>query len=148
MRWDSPEPYGVACKRIDCRTRKSDFNSRVKARNALADFVRRVRCPHLVVSFNDEGHVARAELEEMLGERGEVATLAVDYRRYVGAQIGIHDPQGRKVGKVGRLRNREFIFLASPSGLDDGIEAVRRMARDGRARRNAQPDLFAPSPMR
>ena len=134
VRWDAPEVYGVACKRIDCRTRKSDFNSRVRARNALADFVRRVRCPHLLVSFNDEGHVTREELEEMLGERGEVATLEIDHRRYVGARIGIHDRRGRKVGKVGRLRNREHLFLASPTGLDAAVEKVRRMNRDERVR--------------
>ena len=28
VRWDKPEVYGVACKRIDCRTRKSPFSSR------------------------------------------------------------------------------------------------------------------------
>jgi adenine-specific DNA-methyltransferase len=42
-----------------------------------------------------------------------VTTLATDYRRYVGAQIGIHNPQGEKVGRVSHLRNTEYLFIAS-----------------------------------
>jgi adenine-specific DNA-methyltransferase len=50
----------------------------------------------------------------MLGERGEVRVLEHDYQRYVGAKIGIYNPQGEKVGKVGRLRNVEYLFVARP----------------------------------
>jgi hypothetical protein len=32
----------------------------------------------------------------------------------VGAQIGIYNPQGEKVGRVSHLRNREYLFLAGP----------------------------------
>ena len=42
---------------------------------------------------------------------GEVCTLAFDSRRYVGAQIGIHNPQGEKVGKVSHLRNVEYVVV-------------------------------------
>ena len=35
---------------------------------------------------------------------------------YVGAQIGIHNPQGEKVGRPGPLRNTEFLFLTAPEG--------------------------------
>jgi adenine-specific DNA-methyltransferase len=112
--WDEPEVYGVACKRVDCRTRGSRFNGRRDARDALAEVIDAVRAPHLVVSFNDEGHLTRAEVEAMLAKRGEVVVFARDFKRYVGAQIGIHDPQGRKVGTVGHLRNTEHIYVASP----------------------------------
>jgi adenine-specific DNA-methyltransferase len=46
---------------------------------------------------------------------GDVATLEVDYKRYVGAQIGIYSPAGEVVGKVGHLRNTEYLFVASRS---------------------------------
>ena len=42
---------------------------------------------------------------------GAVCTLAFDSRRYVGAQIGIHNPQGKKVGKVSHLRNVEYVVV-------------------------------------
>ena len=38
--------------------------------------------------------------------------LAFDSKRYVGAQIGIHNPAGEKVGTVGRLRNVEYLLVA------------------------------------
>ena len=42
----------------------------------------------------------------------EAEVLEVDYRRYVGAQIGIYNPKGAKVGAVSHLRNKELIFVA------------------------------------
>ena len=112
VRWDKPEVYGIACKRLDCRTRRSRFNSRPGIMPALARTVRALRCPTLVVSFNDEGYLAREEIERLLAERGPVATLAIPHDRYVGAKIGIYNPSGEKVGKVGRLRNVEYLYVA------------------------------------
>ncbi len=37
-------------------------------------------------------------------------------RRYVGAQIGIYNPQGEKVGRVGRLHNNEYLYLVARAG--------------------------------
>ncbi|RAI56960.1 DNA adenine methylase [Roseicella frigidaeris] len=113
VRWDQPEVYGVAQKRADCRTRLSDFNSRRRIGPALARTVAALRCPAVIVSFNDEGYLARAELEAMLAARGHVQVIEIPYGRYVGAKIGIHNPKGEKVGQVGRLTNVEYLFLAS-----------------------------------
>ncbi len=112
--WDKPEVYGVACKRVDCRERKSPFNRRPLAVEAFREFIGRVRCPRLVVSFNDEGFIDRPTMESILGTRGIVLTIARDHDRYVGARIGIHNPQGKRVGTVGRLRNTEFIYVVLP----------------------------------
>ena len=121
IRWDAPEPYGVAMKRSDCRTTKSDFNSRRRAWDALSALVESLQNPWLVVSFNDEGFHRPEAVLELLAGRGAVASVSVDSRRYVGAQIGIHDPSGRRVGEVSHLRNREIVWVVGPS--DD---AVRR----------------------
>ena len=56
--------------------------------------------------------VARRSPEHAERERRDVVVLAVDSRRYVGAQIGIHDPAGRKVGEVSHLRNTEYLVVA------------------------------------
>ena len=114
VRWDKPDVYGTAMKRIDCKQYKSDFNSKLRIRQALADVVSRVDARYLLVSFNNEGYLHGDELEAMLGVRGEVARLELDYKRYVGAQIGIHNPRGEKVGRVSHLRNREALFLVGP----------------------------------
>ena len=49
------------------------------------------------------------------GAREVVRVLAFDSKRYVGAQIGIHDPSGRKVGQVSHVRNIEYLFIAGPA---------------------------------
>lgn len=111
--WDQPEVYGTACKRIDCRTRTSVFNSRPQAHAALAHLIEQADCRHLVVSFSDEGYIGREQIEAMLAKRGAVAVVEHEYRRYVGAQIGIHNPAGQKVGKVSHLKNHELIYVCS-----------------------------------
>jgi adenine-specific DNA-methyltransferase len=111
--WDKPETYGVANKRIDVRTRKSAFNSRPGIAPALQSVIEGLKAPNLIVSFNDEGYLARDQLVGMLSGRGEVQVIEIARPRYVGARIGIHNPKGEKVGAVGRLRNVEYLFVAS-----------------------------------
>ena len=48
--------------------------------------------------------------------------MAFDSKRYVGAQIGIYNPSGEKVGSVNRLRNLEYVLVAGPE------DVVRRIA--------------------
>jgi adenine-specific DNA-methyltransferase len=123
VRWDKPEVYGVACKRADCRDYASPFNSKPRSPLALARLVEDLRAPRLIVSFNDEGYVSREHLEALLRARGHVAVVDVDYKRYVGAQIGIHNPDGRKVGRVSHLRNREFLYVVTPFADESGRAA-------------------------
>jgi len=113
-RWDKPEVYGIACKREDCRTRGSMFNSKRAFEHAMQTVLSKVRAPILVVSFNNEGFMNRAHMEEMLSDRGEVVVIENDYKRYVGAQIGIYNPQGERVGEVSHLRNKEYLYVVAP----------------------------------
>ena len=118
--WDAPEHYGIACKRIDARedTTKSVFNDRRRMPDALAHVIASVDARLVVVSYNDEAWVSIGELEDMCATRGgEVRTLAFESKRYVGAQIGIHNPQGEKVGRVARLRNVEYLVVAGEPDL-------------------------------
>lgn len=131
VRWDKPEVYGVACKRIDCKTRKSDFNSRKRAETALGDFLGRVNCPFLVVSFSNEGYIARSLMEHLLSRHGDVYTVERDHKRYVGAQIGIYNPQGMRVGEVSHLRNKEYIYVVVPSGYPWSPDALPSPAGEG-----------------
>lgn len=111
VRWDRPDVYGTACKRVDVRDRTSPFNRKRAAKDALAAVLTAIRARSLVVSFSDEGYMTREELESMLRARGDVTVLSRDHKRYVGAQIGIYNPRGQKVGKVSHLRNTEFVFV-------------------------------------
>ncbi len=111
VRWDAPETYGIACKRIDTKARGSEFNSRPRFEDAFRAVVAAVRAPRLVVSFNDEGYLSPDRAREILETRGPVRVLSHDYKRYVGAQIGIFNPKGERVGAVSHLRNRELVFV-------------------------------------
>jgi adenine-specific DNA-methyltransferase len=131
VRWDAPESYGVACKRIDCRTTKSAYNRKAEAWPAFAALVEALPTPWLVVSFSDEGFHDLRDVEALLAEKGYVRSLAVDFKRYVGAQIGIHNPRGEKVGRVSHLRNTEVLFVVGPDEalLERALDAVRPAER-------------------
>lgn len=127
VRNDRPEVYGIARKRIDCRERKSEYNSKPRALAALVNLIGAVRCDHILLSFSDEGYIPRAELQRALEDWGPTLCLARGHERYIGARIGIHNPEGKKVGTVSHTRNTEYLFLASRS--PDIIAAVRREHR-------------------
>ena len=115
VRWDAPEAYGVARKRVDCRERGSDFNSKPRIGVALGEVIDAAlsaqRVKRLVISFNDEGYLSREDISNLLEPHGELQVIEIDYKRYVGAQIGIHNPKGKRVGKPGQKRNTELLYV-------------------------------------
>ncbi len=138
VRWDAPEHYGVACKRVDTRERRSVFNSRRTMPDALAGVLGRLRADVVVLSYNDESWISAEQMTATLRDAGhaEVAVLAFERKRYVGAQIGIHNGSGQRVGEVGRLRNVEYVFVA---GDRERVEA---------AVRSTPGEVSVPTPLR
>jgi adenine-specific DNA-methyltransferase len=134
VRWDRPEPYGVARKRIDSRddATKSVFNRKREMPLAFRELLSKVRAETLIVSYNDESWITAEQMMSALRDAGhqEVRLLAFDAKRYVGAQIGVHNPSGVKVGEVSHLRNTEYVFVA---GDKDRVEAAARAATLERA---------------
>jgi adenine-specific DNA-methyltransferase len=125
--WDAPEHYGVACKRSELadRERTSAFNRRRAMPEALHACIEGVDVRVMVVSYNDESWLALDDLVEMCRSRGAVEILAYDSKRYVGAQIGIHNRAGERVGAVSHLRNTEYLVV---SGERDAVERARLAA--------------------
>lgn len=128
VQWDEPEVYGVACKRVDCRAYASDFNSRARIAQALSDVLAQVDARFLLISFNNEGYLDADTVVALLAEQADVSVIRVEHQRYVGAQIGIYNPQGVKTGSVSHLRNQELLFVAdrSRSGVLAGLQASSR----------------------
>jgi len=151
--WDAPEAYGVARKRIDSRdpSTRSAFNSKRTMPDALRRVVRDLDCRLLVLSYNDEAWLNADELEAVCREGGggaggagerEVVTLSFDSARYVGAQIGIHNPAGDKVGQASHLSNHELLVIAGEGALvrhvvDQVREAETEPATGGSTRSSA-----------
>jgi adenine-specific DNA-methyltransferase len=124
VRWDKPEVYGVACKRLDVRERQSVFNSRRRFAEAFAGLLDALTAPVWIVSFSNEGFLGREDLENLLSSYGSFTIVETDYKRYVGAQIGIYDPKGRKVGQVSHLRNKEYLYVVSRGTREQAGQAA------------------------
>ena len=128
--WDKPEVYGIARKRVDCRARKSEYNRKRSHRAIFDDLINALAAPLLVVSFNNEGYQSRPELEQLLAAHGQVFVVTRDFKRYVGAQIGVYNPDGDKVGQISHLRNEEYIYLVARPELCERIpDALERLER-------------------
>jgi adenine-specific DNA-methyltransferase len=138
--WDAPEAYGIACKRIDSRdeSTKSVFNMKREMPKALRQVIADVEAEVVVVSYNNESWVSLEDLVEMCSVHGHVGVLAFDSKRYVGAQIGIYNPSGEKVGTVSHLRNVEYILIA---GARDVVEQMAA-PYEGLSRPQAHAALF------
>jgi adenine-specific DNA-methyltransferase len=134
IRWDAPDHYGIACKRADSKSTatRSEFNSRLTMSAALGEIVTNLDAAVVVVSCNDESWLGRDQLIEMCAARGHVELLEFDSKRYVGAQIGIHDLTGRKVGQVSHLRNLERLAVCGErSAVLAAVAAGRRLTSVG-----------------
>ena len=114
--WDKAEHYGKACKRVDTKIKKSDYNMKRKALSAMDSLVKNLKCETAIVSFNNEGYIPRSDMEALLSKHGDLAVEEIDYKRYVGAKIGIHNKKGKKVGKVSHLENKEYLYVLNFKG--------------------------------
>lgn len=129
IRGDEPEHYGIACKRIDARAEetKSPWNSRRTMPGEFAAVIEAIRAKVLVVSFSNEGFLPLDELVELCRVRGAVRVLNHDFRRYVGARLGIFNPAGEKVGRVSHTRNVEHVLVCGEpdrvAAMADGLAA-------------------------
>lgn len=123
VRWDKPDTYGIANKRLDARDAemKSPFNSKKTMAIALAQLVADLKCETMVLSYNNESWLSRSDLMEMASARGHVEILDFDFKRYVGSQIGVFNKAGERVGNPGAKRNIEHLVLAGDK------TTVRRM---------------------
>lgn len=114
VRWDKPETYGIANKRLDARDAemKSPFNSKKTMSKALAQLVDDLQCETMVLSYNNESWLSRDELLDIASKQGHVEILDFDFKRYVGSQIGVFNKAGERVGNPGAKRNIEHIVIA------------------------------------
>ena len=114
VRWDEPEYYGIANKRVDTRSaeNKSAFNSKLTLPSALRALISNLDARTLVLSYNNESWLSRRELTDMCSGYESVTILDFDSKRYVGSQIGGYNQSGELVGKPGAQRNLEHIVIA------------------------------------
>ncbi len=129
VRWDEPDFYGVANKRVDTRSpaNKSLFNSKLTMPNALGDLISKVKAKTLLLSYNNESWLSRRELTDMCLKYEAVQILDFDFKRYVGSQIGGYNQSGELVGKPGAKRNLEHVVIA---GSLDQVTKLTEVVRE------------------
>jgi adenine-specific DNA-methyltransferase len=134
--WDAPGHYGVACKRDELRdpATRSVFNARRGMPVALRQVVESLDARLLVVSCSNEGWVNVDDVREWCEPRGAVEVLAFDSKRYVGAQIGVFNPRGERVGEPTHLRNIEYLLLCGDAELvRRAVDAVAAFVQSSNA---------------
>ncbi|AFV75285.1 adenine-specific DNA methylase [Thermus oshimai JL-2] len=109
--WDNPVVYGVARKRLDVRSKKSPFNSKRQAQEALKALLKNLRAKVTMVSFNNEGFLSLNQIVEMAKEMGFVVVIEKEHKRYIGSVIGVFNPKGEKVGEVSHTKNKEYLIV-------------------------------------
>ena len=125
VRWDAPEHYGIACKRIDARdpATKSVFNRKAEMPVALRDLVQRVRADVVVLSYNDEAWIGPERL--VRGCARPVTRRCGCWRstaRGTSARRSASTaPPASGSARVSHLRNTELVFVAGPR---DRVEAA------------------------
>lgn len=116
VRWDSPETYGIANKRLDVRdaTTKSRFNGRKDMPLALAELLNNLKAETVVLSYNNEAWLSRDQLISITERFGRVEVLDFEFKRYIGSQIGIYNKRGEKVSEPRHKSNIEHVVIAGP----------------------------------
>lgn len=112
--WDKPEVYGKANRRVDLKKYKSDFNSKPKSGPAISKLISELKTKYILMSFSNEGFLTKDSIISSLESRFETSYIGIDYKRYIGSQIGVYNNLGQKVGIEGPTHNKEYLFLAGP----------------------------------
>jgi len=90
---------------------------------------------HLGVNARILNHLPPRSAEqlpsELWGGTGKVTTIENDFKRYVGAQIGIYNLKGTKVGKISHLTNKEYVYVVSRESLAERLALMRVGDGDG-----------------
>ena len=113
VKWDKPEHYGKACKRTECKVKKSKFNSKREYFETFKDLISNIDTKLIIVSFNNEGYLEPNQIVDVLRTKGDVCIRQTPYKRYVGAQLGQYNPRGERVSEVSHLDNIEYTFYVS-----------------------------------
>ena len=73
---------------------RSDYNVRSRCLSRLAELIRATDASFIVVSFNDEGFIAPADMRHSLGQIGKVEIIEIPYNTFRGSRNlrgrGIH----------------------------------------------------------
>lgn len=131
VKWDNPEVYGVAQKRVECKTRKSDYNSKVRCKDAFSTLIENTDARVISVSFSVDSFLPGTDIREILSTRGEVISLESSHPKYIGSKTGVYSPAGTKVGRPVSSKTTEVLYLvATDSSSPTQRDAILNLKAD------------------
>lgn len=65
---------------------RSAYNRRAAARDALEDLIAHTPATHMLISYNSEGFISRAEFDDLLGRHGRVEVIETEYNAFRGSR--------------------------------------------------------------
>ena len=84
---DYQRPRNVsAVSGIPTDWQRSDYNVRSRCLTRLADLIRATDASFVMVSFNDEGFIAPAEMQRLLAQIGQVEVIEIPYSTFRGSR--------------------------------------------------------------
>ena len=88
-RYDNPPVHGKTGMRSYSEAEKSAYCSKGACLSAFEALIARARAKHIIVSYNSEGIMSKAEILEVLSQKGEMPKLIpIDYRRFKSNSTG------------------------------------------------------------
>ena len=88
-RYDNPAVYGKTGLRRYSKAEKSAYCSQADCLRTFAALISRAKAKHIIVSYNSEGIMSKAEIRGVLSEKGEMPKLIpIDYRRFKSNSSG------------------------------------------------------------
>lgn len=121
VKYDNPPVYGVVRKRLDAKNKYSPFNYKNESKKAMKMLLSDLKTKYVIVSFSNEGYITREEMLNICKDRGPTLVLEKEHKRYIGAQLGIYNPKGEKVGNVSHTKNIEYLFIISPNSYVNNL---------------------------
>lgn len=109
--WDNPQVYGVARKRVDVKSTKSNWNSKVKIIEEFSNSIEFADSKYIIVSYSNEGYMSPMDIATTLSKHGKITIKQYQHNRYIGSQIGIYNDAGVAVGEKGNKFNIEYLFI-------------------------------------
>lgn len=84
---DNQEPTEVSrVSGIAQGWRRSQYNKRPAALEALSDLVDNTNASHILISYNNEGFVSRNRFDALLGKHGRVEVIETEYNAFRGSR--------------------------------------------------------------
>lgn len=93
---------------------RSSYNKRAHALRTLTDLVEHTPASHLIISYNSEGFISRAEFDDLLAKHGRVEVIETKYNTFRGSR----NLRGRSI------HVKEQLFL-----LERTSKRVRRLPK-------------------